>query len=565
MNFNTTNQTFRQLFGNGLSYFVPQFQRDYSWEADHWDDLWQDIMGLFADDPEPYHYMGYLVLQSIDNNQFNIIDGQQRLTTFSIMILAALANLSDIEQRDPIEAKNNRLRRKQLRNSYIGYLDPVTLIPRSKLTLNKHNNQFYQNYLVPLEKIPQAGLNSSEQLLRASFYWFKDQIKIYCQYNGEKIAKFIDTLVDKLFFNVIIVTDELNAFKVFETLNARGVRLSSTDLLKNYLFSVVSKENTHETEIQHLESRWETIVGNLGAENFSEFLRVFWNSRHKLVRKTELFKTICKSIQNKAEVFALMRDLDIQSRIYAALINASDELWEKEERRYLQQLQIFKLRQPLALLIAAYSSVEQDKRDFFLFVLRSVYIISFRYNLICNKLTNEQEKVYNEAAIYLTQQKHYDKKQLVQILAKIYPEDKEFKASFANKILKTTDNRNKRLARHILFELEKHCTNKDFDIENSEYTIEHILPEHPEENWSFYDEHNDKQYIYRLGNMTLLEAKLNRKLGNASYDSKIKAYKNSNFSITSGIAKRYDEWNNNKITSRQEWMAQQAVSIWKLY
>lgn len=109
MNFNTTNQTFRQLFGNGLSYFVPQFQRDYSWEADHWDDLWQDIMGLFADDPEPYHYMGYLVLQSIDNNQFNIIDGQQHLTTFSIMILAALANLSDIEQRDPSEAKNKNI------------------------------------------------------------------------------------------------------------------------------------------------------------------------------------------------------------------------------------------------------------------------------------------------------------------------------------------------------------------------------------------------------------------------------------------------------------------------
>ena len=82
MNFNTTNNTFRQLMGNGLSYCVPTFQRDYSWGADEWDDLWQDIVGLFGEDPEPAHYMGYLVLQSSDNRVFDIIDGQQRMTTW---------------------------------------------------------------------------------------------------------------------------------------------------------------------------------------------------------------------------------------------------------------------------------------------------------------------------------------------------------------------------------------------------------------------------------------------------------------------------------------------------
>ena len=96
MNFNTTNSTFRQLLGNGLSYRVPPFQRDYSWTEDEWDDLWQDIIGLFETDGEPAHYMGYLVLQSSDSKRFDIIDGQQRITTISVMILAALGHLQEL-------------------------------------------------------------------------------------------------------------------------------------------------------------------------------------------------------------------------------------------------------------------------------------------------------------------------------------------------------------------------------------------------------------------------------------------------------------------------------------
>ncbi|MEL7330306.1 MAG: DUF262 domain-containing protein, partial [Cyanobacteria bacterium J06559_1] len=96
INFNTANTTFRQLLGNGLTYRVPRFQRDYSWGADEWDDLWQDIVGLFEDDSEQAHYLGYLVLQSSDNKRFDIIDGQQRMTTLSVMILAGLSYLEDL-------------------------------------------------------------------------------------------------------------------------------------------------------------------------------------------------------------------------------------------------------------------------------------------------------------------------------------------------------------------------------------------------------------------------------------------------------------------------------------
>ncbi|MFM5961229.1 MAG: DUF262 domain-containing protein [Dolichospermum sp.] len=83
-NFNTSNKSFRQMFGNGLSYKVPMFQRDYSWEDDQWDDLWNDIVLTAATRENDVHYMGYLVLSSTDSRVFSVIDGQQRLTTLTL-------------------------------------------------------------------------------------------------------------------------------------------------------------------------------------------------------------------------------------------------------------------------------------------------------------------------------------------------------------------------------------------------------------------------------------------------------------------------------------------------
>ena len=92
-NFKTENNTFRKLVGNGLTYRIPRFQRDYSWTDVEWDDLWTDILETAKPDGEPAHYMGYLVLQSQDDRSFDVIDGQQRLTTLSIVVLAILRNL----------------------------------------------------------------------------------------------------------------------------------------------------------------------------------------------------------------------------------------------------------------------------------------------------------------------------------------------------------------------------------------------------------------------------------------------------------------------------------------
>ena len=563
MNFNTANNTFRQLMGNGMSYRVPLFQRDYSWGPDEWDDLWQDLVALFGEEPEPAHYMGYLVLKSADNRAFDIIDGQQRMTTLSLLMLAAVAHLTDLAApNDPADPQHRRA--EQLRNNYIGYLDPVTLVPRSKLTLNRHNDNFYQNYLVPLESLPQRGLNASEHLLGRAFLWFRDRIKERCGDDGESVARFVDGAVDKLFFTIITVTDELNAFKVFETLNARGVRLSATDLLKNYLFSVVSRGNTHGSEINNLETRWESIVGLLGSESFPEFLRIFWNSRNKLVRKADLFKTMRSAISDRAEVFQLIRDMDRHARIYAALRQPEDDFWQKEERESLAELQMFNVRQPLALLLAAFEQFGERDRDGFGRFLRAIAVVSFRYNVICGRQSNEQEVVYNQIACALSAGEIVGAQKAVDKLRPVYPEDEAFRAAFAGKALQTTSARNKKVVRFILSRLEAQLSEQRFELASAKYSIEHVLPENPRDGWDEFDDQQREASTYRLGNMTLLTTADNRELGNSGYDEKRLVYQQSNFAITCGLAESCDTWTMEQVRSRQAGMAKQATGIWQI-
>lgn len=566
MNFNTANQTFRQLLGNGLTYHVPPFQRDYSWTEDEWDDLWQDVLGLFTEDGEPAHYLGYLVLQSADNRRFDIIDGQQRMTTLSLMMLAGMAYLEELVDAG-LDAENNRRRKEQLQGSYIGYVDPVTLAPRSKLELNRHNNRFYQTYLAPLEPLPQRGLNSSEHLLRKGFTWFKEHIKARFEAkpdSGRQFVAMIDSLVDRLFFTVITVTDELNAFKVFETLNARGVRLSATDLLKNYLFSLISAADIHDLQLKVLEERWEHIVGLLGSESFPEFLRVFWNSRNRLVRKAELFKTIRRHIGNREQAFALLRDLDNSADVYAALRDPGDASWNGPERAALKQLLMFNVRQPLAMLMACHQRFFDTDRTGFERILRAVAVISFRYNVICNLQTHEQERLYNGIARKVSDSAYAHPNEVVSALGAVYPDDRQFKAAFSEKEMRTTNSRNKKVVRYILFEIERQRSGRSFDVESATYSLEHILPERAGEDWSHIDEPRQERLLYRLGNMTPLEASRNREVGNTGYEAKREAYRNSDFLLTRAVAEHYDTWDEQKIDARQQQMANVASAVWRV-
>ena len=561
-NFNTSNQTFRKLMGNGLVYRVPMFQRDYSWTEQEWDDLWQDIVAMLEPGGELGHYMGYLVLQSSDERNYDIIDGQQRMTTLSVLVLAILSNLRRLVDFN-VDADDNQRRIDELRKTYIGFLDPVTLISSSKLSLNRHNNQFYQTYLVPLEKAPRRNLKASEHLLRKGFEWFEERVKARFgeARSGAELAKFVDTVADRLFFTVISVTDELNAFKVFETLNARGVRLSSTDLLKNYLFSVVHGAGGHEHEMRTLEERWEAIIGKLGSESVPDFLRVYWNSQNPLTRHSDLFKAIRTTIKDKAAVFNLLREMDRDADIYAALSDPDDATWSVDQRKHVRELAMFNVRQPYSLLLAARRVLNDAE---FARVLRACAIVSFRYNVIGNLATNEQERVYNSVAEKIAKRELTTAADVLRALRPVYPSDAQFRSAFAEKQVRTTTARNRQVVRYILFEIERHVSGHAFDFASDKYNIEHVLPEHPGENWAAFTDEQIDRCVYRIGNLTPMAAGPNRDVGNGTYPEKTPFYAQSEFQITKRVASEHADWTPDIIASRQQWLANQATSIWRL-
>lgn len=548
------------MFGNGLSYKVPMFQRDYSWEDDQWDDLWNDIVLTAATRENDVHYMGYLVLSSTDSRVFSVIDGQQRLTTLTLLIRAVLKYLDELAE-NGIDPEANRQRSTQLRSSYIGYLDPVTLITQSKLSLNRANDAYFQTYIVPLQPLPKQNLKFSEKLLKNAFEWFYGRIidQFSKAKSGKEIAQFIENVVDRLFFTVIEVNDELDAFSVFETLNSRGVKLAPIDLLKNYLFSVVNKSpsSSHELETRRLEEQWHKIVDTIGDANLTDFLRVHWNSKNTRVRESGLFKAVRQVIDDRGKVFDLVRNLDADSAVFAAFIDPENELWSAEQRQYIRTLLLFKVKQPLSLLLAARRTLNDAD---FTKVLRACVIISFRYNIIFSGATGDQETIYNNLAKDITLGNVLTIQDVMSRLRLIYKTDTEFKAAFS---VKSFPNNSSKVAIYILTELEKK-QGIAFDTNSSKYDLEHIFPVNPADDWPGFPSPVTDDPQLRLGNLTLIEKTLNKNAGNRSFDEKKLIYAQSLVPSTQKIGTEYDSWSKSEINDRQDRMAREATSIWRL-
>ncbi len=563
-NFATKNDTYRKLMGNGLTYRIPRFQRDYSWTEDEWEDLWLDIQDTIKEGGEPAHYMGYLVLQSDDEKVFDVIDGQQRLTTLSLIVLAVLKNLQRLIDEGK-DANDNQKRLETLRKNYIGYLDPITLIPRSKLTLNRNNDNYYQTYLVPLSRLPQRGFRASEHSLRKAFEWFDKKVSEYARKSslveGVALATLVEMVSDRLFFTVITVTDELNAYKVFETLNARGVRLSATDLLKNYLFSVLDRKGQHEHELMKLEDRWEAMVSRLGSESFPDFLRIHWNSRHSFVRQAELFKAIRGQVKTDQEVFKLIRAMEDDVDAYLGLTSPETSSWPPKLKSYAQELKLFGVRQPFPLLLAARRMFNDQQ---FEPILRAVVMISFRYNVISGLHGNEQEHVYNRVAGKIFNLESTTTNHVLNALSPVYLSDETFRAAFTDKVLRTKQSRNGRIVRYILCELERRLTGQDYDFNSDTFNLEHVLPQNPGAGWDQFSEEEIEAMVFRLGNMTLLQSSANRDQGNEDYATKRPVYAQSGFAVTRKLAQENAEWNPERLAARQAWMAKQAIAIWQI-
>lgn len=194
-------------------------------------------------------------------------------------------------------------------------------------------------------------------------------------------------------------------------------------------------------------------------------------------------------------------------------------------------------------------------------VLKLVSVITFRYTVIAKLHTNLKEDVYNKAAIGISANDFTSIQQIANSIKILYPSDNDFKNDFATKSIST--KRGKKIVRYILFSLENHLSQADYEFEENPGTIEHILPENGNENYlEFFPAAIHESVVYRLGNYTLLEADKNRECEVLPFDDKKKIYYTSQYELAKEI--NSDSWTPNSIDIRQERLAKYATSIWRI-
>lgn len=551
-----SNCSLQDLLGQGSSYQVPRFQRDYAWQLEQWEDLWTDIESL---PQEHFHYIGYIVLQRKNHNQFDVIDGQQRLVTLSLLVLAALRVLQDFID-NGADAADNQERLEELRRSFIGNKDVASLRVNNKLALNRNNDRFYKAISNELQAPARRRLTTTNKLLMQCFEFFRKKMSLP---NGVEVATKLAQIGNGIIFTKVVVQDDLNAYKVFETLNARGVQLSTPDLIKNYIFSIITKnDDVSDEELDELDMRWAEIIEQLGETNFTEFVRYHHNARAPLSTKNNLFRAIRNLVQTPAQAHDYINSLVSHAAVYGALLESHDEFWHtgleatqlEQLRHYLEGFKLFNIRQPFGILMTAYFKMS---RADFVKLVKVMFVLAVRYNIVGKHSPNAQELAFNKISMAIdagTISRPSGVKTHPEF-RKLYPADDNFKNEFS--LLSMPTRQSSKKVRYLLASLETFLGNH---CDHGNCVLEHVCPYNAEQHWqdSFGDGIESVQD--RLGNVVLLERDV---LARASFADKREAYLASGFELAKKVAS-FEEWNQATVNQYQQWLAEQAVRMWQV-
>ena len=557
---NARTISYLELIGNGKTYRVPAYQRDYSWSEEQWEDLWNDIDAL-QKDPEAYHYMGALMVERTGDRDVLVLDGQQRLATLSLLVLAIIAKL-ETRAREGIDPEDNLERSRKLRYQFVGRKDPASITENSYLLLKDTDDALYRDYLIQIKEPSNPHkFRKSNRLLIECFRYFGERIQglEVSQNDGDAVATLLsETVARQILFTLISVGDKLDAYPIFEAFNARGVELTATDLLKNYLFSLVRVP----ADLEALQRRWESLVETAGQAQFPTFLRYHLLCRQSKIRSQELFKLVRNQTRTAQEVFQLLDELESRCELFAAILDPTHGYWldSPGAKKHVGELGLFRTHQPMPLLFAAW---ERFSKDDFIRVLKLVSVISFRYTIVSGLNTNDLEPVYHRAAKAVADGEATTPADIFRRLSPIYVSDEKMQQDFSQLEINTKGH--KKLAKYILAGLEQQMSSRACDPNTDPGTVEHILPENPEEGWEeTYPSDKWDNDVYRLGNLTLLEASANREIGNKPYAKKRPAYEQSSYDIAREISKMAPEqWTPDLVNERQTRLAKVAAQVWK--
>lgn len=557
----------QQLLSGDTIFAVPPYQRSFAWGKDEIEELWEDLMRAVREGREDY-FLGTIVLQRSGQEPHEIIDGQQRLTCIS-MIFSALRNVL-MNKNDP--------RAYKIHDDFLAVRDySLRAVPRPKLKLNRINNEMYVRYVVEsadYETVTTAlkskGLDPSNRKLLEAYHFFLGKVSLEAAQPAAEFEQFFERLVRCLASAVklitIPVTSGADAFLIFESLNARGKELALSDLVKNRMYSTAGSEG-----IDRAQALWEKMEAELQRTSIPEYLRHFWIAKKAElsdlpVREKHLYKAITSHLNDPSQTITLLCDLSDTARDYVAIGDYT--LWPDDLhfglafQSTLDDLKLFRVTQCYPVLLNAIQLFQDPAKVAKTF--RSVANFSFRYNIIGNGNPGSMELIFGRIAhgirtgIYLSPEAVADE-------LRDTSRDVDFRTQFEQAIFPKSKAK---LARYTLAKINNHLQGGEqiANPDSKEVNLEHILPQNPGPDWlaAFSAGVDPTDYVYRLGNLTLLRSKLNADAANKSFKDKQQlAFSKSDLVLNHGLD-TLAQWGENEIESRQREMAKVALRVWPL-
>jgi hypothetical protein len=231
------------------------------------------------------------------------------------------------------------------------------------------------------------------------------------------------------------------------------------------------------------------------------------------------------------------------------------EFWKNDNdiKNIINELRLFKVQQYKSLLLAVYFSMPNNIKE----VLKIIWALTFRYNVIAKFNPNELERSFNDVAIKVHNKTITTPADIHKALEKVYIGDELFKNLFSTVTFDISKTHVKRLVRYILLSIENQQHHKSYDTLSTMDSIEHIFPK------NYEGSHNiNLNMLDRLGNLTILETQLNLECGNKPFEQKKELYCKSQYIITSELFK-FEEWGENEIRERQRQLSRIATAIWR--
>lgn len=551
----------KYLDGSEKRFIIPVYQRNYSWKVENCRQLYDDLVKLSINERN-MHFFGSLV--SVYNGiseEFLIIDGQQRVTTISLLLLA----IHNILKEGKLVAEDKKLIDKVYNKYLVDEYDPTE--KRIKLkAVNKDLEAFEKLFDEdPSEYIPNSDIT-------INYLYFYDRIL------KEEIS--IDALYDaisKLMVINITVGEDDNPQLIFESLNSTGVDLTEGDKIRNFVL-MGQKPEDQEAFYKKYWSKIEVCTGNDNNNNngVSLFVRDYLSVMRQSTPSMDKIYPVFKSYvaEKNISIEDLLKELLDYARLYEVLTKSQfkDEVVNASIYRlnYLETtvsrpffLQVLNLHKQGIL-------TNKDLREIFLMVENYL----FRRN-ICEVPTNALNKVFltlnREIHRYDGTYDNYVEKMKLALTSKKesgrFPDDQEFSTALSEKQVYLMRGHYK----NYLFErFENFGTDEVKDvftrIENGKYTIEHIMPQTITPAWRAALGEDSSEihatWIHRLANLTLTA--YNSSYSNNPFIDKRDAengFKNSGIRMNQLIAQK-DKWTLAELEERDEYMVSKALSIW---